>query len=173
MSKNIVLVGLSGSGKTTVGNILKNTLKNFQFIDTDELIVQQENRSINTIFAENGEQYFRKIESGIVEQVSKKENQIISTGGGVVLNIDNIKYLKQKGIIFYLKTSPDTLIERLKGDTSRPLLKTDDIKSKLISMLNIRANLYEKADFIIETDKLTENSTAEEIMRIYNERSNC
>ena len=172
MSKNIVLVGLSGSGKTTVGSKIKEFLPDFVFTDTDEIIVRKENRSINDIFASEGEEYFRRVESLVAKEVSEKDNQIISTGGGIVLNENNIKELKKNGVIFYLKTSPDTLIKRLSGDNTRPLLKTDDIKAKLVSMLEIRGKLYEKADFTTETDKLSVTAAAQEILRLYNDRSN-
>ena len=85
---------------------------------------------------------------------------------------ETIKELKKNGVIFYLKTSPDTLIKRLSGDTTRPLLKTDDVKAKLVSMLEIRGKLYEKADFTIETDNLSVTAAAQEILRLYNDRSN-
>lgn len=170
MSKNIVLVGLSGSGKTTIGNILSK-YSNYLFTDTDEVIVKLQNRSINEIFAENGEEYFRDLETEVTKEVSKRGNQIISTGGGIVLREENLINLKQNGIVFYLKTSVETLIKRLDGDNSRPLLKTNDIKTKLENMLQIRGSLYEKADIIIETDKISAEETAKEILRIYNERS--
>lgn len=136
------------------------------------MIVQKENRSVNEIFATDGEKYFREIEKETAKEVSLKDNQIISTGGGIVLQEENISNLKKNGIIFYLKTSPETLIKRLQGDDTRPLLKTDDVKSKLVSMLEIRGSLYEKADFTIETDNLSSKEAAEKIARIYNERSN-
>ncbi|MGN0015039.1 MAG: shikimate kinase [Candidatus Gastranaerophilaceae bacterium] len=171
MSKNIVLVGLSGTGKTTVGKILKIKLQNFSLIDTDAIIVEEENRSINNIFAESGEDFFRNLETKAAQKASQQQNAIVSTGGGIVLREKNIDLLKQNGIIFYLKTSPEILAKRLKYDSSRPLLKTDDIKSKLENMLKVRGSLYEKADVIINTDDLSPEETANEIVRIYNERS--
>ncbi len=170
MNKNIVLVGLSGSGKTTIGNILSR-FSSYSFVDTDEIIVKQQNCSINEIFAENGEEYFRDLETQVTKEVSDKDCQIISTGGGVVLRDENLKNLKQNGVVFYLKTSVETLLKRLEGDTSRPLLKTDDVKKKLENMLEIRNSLYEKADVVFETDKMSAEETAKEILRIYNERS--
>lgn len=171
MSKNIVLVGLSGTGKTTVGNILKTKLQKFSFIDTDEMIVEEERRSINDIFAKDGEDFFRNLETKAAEKASKGQNTIISTGGGIVLREKNIELLKQNGIIFYLKTTPEILTKRLQGDNSRPLLKTEDVNLKLENMLKVRSSLYEKADVIIDTDNLTPEQTAKEIVRIYNERS--
>ena len=154
MNKNIVLVGLSGSGKTTIGNILSD-LSGYDFIDTDAIIVKLQNRSINNIFATNGEGFFRDLETQVTKKVSQFGSQIISTGG----------------IIFYLKTSVNTLLKRLEGDNTRPLLKTVDVKKKLENMLEIREKLYEKADVTVETDNLSPIETAKEILRIYNERS--
>lgn len=171
LSKNIVLVGLSGTGKTTIGKLLKSKLNNYFFVDTDEMIVESENRSINDIFAENGEDFFRELETEAAKKVSQEQNTIISTGGGIVLREKNIIFLKQNGIIFYLKTTPEILTKRLQGDSSRPLLKTEDVKLKLENMLKIRGSLYEKADVTIDTDNLTPEQTVNEIVRIYNERS--
>lgn len=170
MNKNIVLVGLSGSGKSTLGNILSD-LSGYALVDTDAIIVKLQNRSINNIFATNGEDFFRSLETQVSKEVSAFDKQIISTGGGIVLKEKNLEYLKQNGIVFYLKTSVNTLLKRLEGDNTRPLLKTDDVKKKLENMLEIRGKLYEKADITIETDNLSPEETAKEILRIYNERS--
>ncbi len=170
MNKNIVLVGLSGSGKSTLGNIL-SSLSGYALVDTDAIIVKLQNRSINNIFEKNGEEFFRTLETQVSKEISAFDKQIISTGGGIVLKEKNLEYLKQNGVVFYLKTSVNTLLKRLEGDNTRPLLKTDDVKKKLENMLEIRGKLYEKADVTIETDKLTPEETAKEILRIYNERS--
>lgn len=170
MNKNIVLVGLSGSGKSTLGNIL-SSLSGYALVDTDAIIVKLQNRSINNIFETNGEEFFRTLETQVSKEISAFDKQIISTGGGIVLKEKNLEYLKQNGVVFYLKTSVNTLLKRLEGDNTRPLLKTDDVKKKLENMLEIRGKLYEKADVTIETDKLTPEETAKEILRIHNERS--
>lgn len=170
MNKNIVLVGLSGSGKSTLGNIL-SSLSGYALVDTDAIIVKLQNRSINNIFETNGEEFFRTLETQVSKEISAFDKQIISTGGGIVLKEKNLEYLKHNGIVFYLKTSVNSLLKRLEGDNTRPLLKTDDVKKKLENMLEIRGKLYEKADVTIETDKLTPEETAKEILRIYNERS--
>lgn len=170
MNKNIVLVGLSGSGKSTLGNIL-SSLSGYALVDTDAIIVKLQNRSINNIFETNGEEFFRTLETQVSKEISAFDKQIISTGGGIILKEKNLEYLKLNGIVFYLKTSVNSLLKRLEGDNTRPLLKTDDVKKKLENMLEIRGKLYEKADVTIETDKLTPEETAKEILRIYNERS--
>ncbi len=164
------MVGLSGSGKSTLGNIL-SSLSGYALVDTDAIIVKLQNRSINNIFETNGEEFFRTLETQVSKEISAFDKQIISTGGGIVLKEKNLEYLKQNGIVFYLKTSVNSLLKRLEGDNTRPLLKTDDVKKKLENMLEIRGKLYEKADVTIETDKLTPEETAKEILRIYNERS--
>ncbi len=169
MNKNIVLVGLSGSGKTTIGKILNN-YTNYTLIDTDAIIEEKESRTINNIFATDGEEYFRDIETQIAEEVSIEGNQIISTGGGIVLRKENLDNLKRNGIIFYLKTTVEVLLKRLEGDNSRPLLKTKDVKKKLENMFRERNSLYEEAEVIIETDKMSAEETAKEILRIYNEK---
>jgi len=117
---NIILTGYMGTGKTSVANEL-NKLLCHEIMDTDDLVVKREKRSINDIFAKDGEQYFRKIESEIIEEVSKLNNVIISTGGGVVLNKQNIQNLKKNGVVFCLTATPEKIFERLKKDDTRPL----------------------------------------------------
>lgn len=164
---NIVLVGLSGSGKTTVGKLIEKYLPDLKFVDTDEIIVRNENRSINDIFEKDGEETFRNIEKSVVENVSEENNMIISTGGGVILNKTNTDNLKKNGILFYLKTSPEIIAKRLKDDNTRPLLKVDDITEKLTNMLDVRGKLYQEADFTVNTDSLSPEQTAEFIVKEY------
>ena len=170
MSKNIVLTGLSGSGKTTIGNLLQKKFPDFYFIDTDAMIVQKQGRSINEIFKVDGEEFFRNLETKETEKLSEQSDLIISTGGGIVLREENVLNLKKNGLVFYLKVSPEVLANRLEGKTDRPLLNVSDMLEKLKSMLAKRSVYYEKADVVIETDEMSENDTVEEIARIYNER---
>lgn len=151
---NIVLCGMMGCGKTTVASALSK-LYNLERVDTDELIVSRYGE-INGIFAEHGEEYFRDLESGITAEVSEKyENAVISLGGGCVLRKENVDCLKKSGKIFYLRAKAETLIKRVEGDTSRPLLK-GGADEKIRAILAKRASVYENAaDFIIDTDELT------------------
>ena len=114
---NIALVGMMGCGKTTIGKLIAKDL-NFSFIDTDKLIVEKENRSINKIFEENGEEYFREIETSILIKTLNNDNQIISTGGGIIKKDENIKLLKEKSIVIYLKADDKTLYERVKNNNN-------------------------------------------------------
>ncbi len=153
--KNIVLIGMMGSGKSSVGKQLSKKLDR-PFIDTDEIIEKREERSITEIFELYGENYFRKLEIEIVKEVSEYDNHIISTGGGIVVNPDNVARLKLTGHIFYLKNDIDELAERLSNNTeNRPLLVDNHLHRKLTQILSKRETLYlQSADEIIENKDL-------------------
>lgn len=159
MSKNIVLIGLMGCGKSSVAHNLSNKLKK-KYIDTDKLIVETANLSINDIFAKFGEPYFRQIESQIILNVSNREDSIISTGGGIVEKVENISNLKKNGTLFYLKTPVEVLYNRIKKDTERPLLKSENPLEVLQNLLERREKFYEMADFVINT----ENKNIDEVV---------
>lgn len=152
---NISLIGMMGCGKTTIGKLLA-CYTGYSFIDIDELIVQQEGLSIPQIFEVKGEDYFRSVETQILESVLQKDNQIISTGGGIVKLEQNINILKDKSNVFYLMANVDVLYDRVKEDTNRPLLKSDNIKLKIETLLSERCSLYQRAHFIIDADKTPE-----------------
>lgn len=162
---NISLIGMMGCGKTTVGKLLSERLC-FTFVDTDELIIQKEGCSINEIFALKGENYFRKVEADILKSVLNSDNQIISTGGGIIKSELNIVLLKEKSKSFYLSADSESLYERVKNDFSRPLLK-DCTKDKIVTILSQRVLQYQKADYIIDTvDKTPENIVNEVIEKL-------
>ena len=147
---NIVLCGMMGCGKTSVAAELQKL--GYECVDTDALIVERFG-NINDIFAEHGEAYFRGLEAQITAEVAEKyTNAVISLGGGCVLRDENVKNLKASGRIFYLRATAETIIKRLQGDTTRPLLK-GGLEEKVNSILSARAHVYESvADFIIDTD---------------------
>ncbi len=147
---NVVLCGMMGCGKTTVAAELGKA--GYKVLDTDGIIVERYGE-INKIFDNHGEEYFRNIESEITAEVAKNyENAVISLGGGCVLRAQNVKNLKESGKIFYLRATAETIIGRLEGDTTRPLLR-GGLKERVNSVLNARAKIYESAaDFIIDTD---------------------
>jgi shikimate kinase len=170
MSKNIVLIGLMGCGKTTIAAILADQLK-MKFIDTDSLIVKRENCSINEIFSQKGESYFRTVETQVIKEVSEFSGCIISCGGGIVEHTQNINYLKQNGILFYLKTNPEILFKRLINDKDRPLLKTENPYETLKNLLKKRENKYLLADIIIKTDNKDPYEIVGEIIKAYEKQS--
>ena len=107
--KNIILIGMMGAGKSTIGHLLDQKLSDFFYVDIDIEIEKEAQKHITQIFAENGEEYFRKLESRIIKKFCAYHNQVISTGGGVVEKIENMLEMKKNGILFYLKASPKTL----------------------------------------------------------------
>lgn len=164
--KNIVLIGMSGVGKTTIGKALSKAL-NRKFIDTDNLIELKMGITIDEIFSLYGEEYFRKLESQIIDELYRDENLIISTGGGIVLNNSNIIKLKENGIIILLESSIENIVNNIKNsNTIRPLInKEEDIYEKVKNMYNIRKDLYLfSSDFIIFVDNKSIDKIVYEIL---------
>ncbi len=150
---------MMGAGKSTVGRHLAKAL-NYKFFDTDQLIEKQENRTIETIFKESGESYFRNIESDIINYFNKKKC-VYSTGGGLPIYNKNIDKLKDIGQVIYLKTSKVELLNnRIKNNSSRPMIQ-DAISFE--NLLKRRETTYREADFIITTDSKTPKEIATEI----------
>ncbi|QIB25998.1 shikimate kinase [Caloranaerobacter azorensis] len=166
---NIVLIGFMGTGKSHVGRYISKKL-NMEFYDTDNIIEKKYGCSISYIFERYGENYFRKIESEVISNVSQNRNIVISTGGGVVLDKSNIEMLKKNGVIFLLDGSFDTIVNNLYGNVEkRPLLKGTDWKKKANELFLRRKKLYyNSADYIIGIDNKKGNAIAEEIINIYN-----
>lgn len=166
--KNIILVGYMGCGKTTVGKNLAR-ICNFTFLDTDELIEEQQGRSISEIFATDGEAAFRDMETEVLKSMieQQKERLVISTGGGMAVREENRGLLKQLGVVFYLKAKPETVYERVKGDTKRPLLQCDDPLSRIREMQEQREPAYkDAAHHVIEVDEYRQQEIAEKIKTI-------
>lgn len=166
MKNNIVLTGIMGAGKTTVGKALADILTDYVFIDADDVITQKEGMSISDIFEQKSEDYFRKLEKEVLKELSEKEGIILALGGGAFENEENRTNLKKNGHVFYLKGSVDELFNRIKNETGRPMLKDKNPKNKLADLLKIREPNYLKADFIIDTDFKKINEIAEEIKQM-------
>ncbi|MGB3266181.1 MAG: shikimate kinase [Microcoleus sp.] len=141
---NVYLVGMMGAGKTTVGRILARELK-YRFFDTDELIVRVANQSIAEIFDREGEEAFRELETKVLNELSAYQNSVVATGGGIVARSTNWGYLHY-GIVVWLDVPVDQLCDRLRSDSTRPLLREGDLKSKLQSLFNERKRFYAQAD---------------------------
>ncbi len=162
-----------GCGKTTVGRITAGMLSNHSFADTDVLIEEHEGKSVSDIFASCGEQAFRDMETALLEKMlaDKKERMVIATGGGMPVKEENRGLLKRLGTVFYLKASPKTIYERVKDDTSRPLLQCENPQERIEQMLLQRSPAYEDtADFVIDADCLAPDAAAGEIIRIYKQK---
>ena len=150
---NIYLIGMMGSGKTTIARNLSKII-NKNYIDTDSIIEVKENMTINEIFSKLGESHFRKIESEVLQSIAN--DSIIACGGGIILKKVNREFLKKSGITVYLKTSIPILVNRLKGQNLRPLINDKNITNALIDIFYKREILYEKtANVQIDTDDKT------------------
>jgi shikimate kinase len=163
---NIVLIGMRGSGKTSVGKLLAERLLK-SFYDLDTILAAKEKMPITEVIAKHGWEYFRDKESEIAEGISGPANAVISTGGGVILREKNILALQKNGKFVYLKTSIDTMLKRIGESSGRPPLTnqptiTDEIKQVLFE----REPLYQKiANITVETDNKSIQDVVNEIMK--------
>ena len=157
---NVVLIGLMGCGKSTVGRMVASQL-GFQFADTDQLIVAAAGRTIPQIFETEGEEGFRRHESAILRSLLGRDGWVIATGGGIVTQPRNCPLLRYLGYIAWLDASVDTLHRRTSGNRDRPLLREGDPKTKLQSLMDARRPLYKGlADLRIVTDDLSQDEAA-------------
>ena len=147
------LVGLPGSGKSTVGRQIARRLQ-VPFYDSDHVIEERLGYPIRVAFERDGEDYFRNVEESVLDELSQISRAVISTGGGAVLRLATRQRLRERGYVAYLNSSPDELARRLKHDTSRPLLQVDDPLKRLRDLYAARDPLYrETAHFTIETGR--------------------
>ncbi len=151
--KNIVLTGFMATGKSSVGKSLAAKL-NISFVDSDDFIEKKLNKKIKDIFKENGEQYFRQEETKVIEELSSLMSCVISCGGGVVLNKNNIDLLRKNGIIINLYASAQEVYKRIANNKDRPLLKDTSVE-KIQELMNNRKKFYENCDISIKTDNLS------------------
>ena len=156
---NVFFIGMMGAGKTTIAKLLAHQL-GYRFFDTDVLIERVAQKTINEIFATEGEENFRNLESQVLGELCAFTKSAIATGGGIVLRRQNWSYLRH-GLIVWLDAPVDLLVQRLLEDNTRPLLQETDPKLKLTSLLETRKPLYAQADLQIF---IQENQTPEEIL---------
>lgn len=166
---NIVLVGYRCSGKTSVGKIIAKR-SGMDFRDTDDLVVRNAGQSIAEIVEMDGWGRFREIEKDVIKVASGFDNTVIATGGGVVIDEDNVKALKRKGYIVWLEVNADILVKRMEKDkdtaNARPSLTGVDPVAETRKVLEMRTPLYRKAaDLVVNTDGLSLRKTAERIMK--------
>jgi shikimate kinase len=167
-SRNIVLIGFMGCGKTTVGRILAGRL-GWDFLDTDALIVQSVGRSIPEIFAEEGEKAFRDHETEVLRSACTRGNRVISTGGGVVLRSDNVSILRENALVVWLTARAEVIVQRTKRDfSSRPLLAkgADDPLAHVLTLLGERGPHYQNAaHVIVDSSDRSPGALAAEVIR--------
>ena len=165
LNKNIVLIGMMGSGKSSIGKILSKKL-DFEFIDTDNKIEKIEKKTISEIFKKNGEKYFRNIEEFISLNSLKLSNKVIALGGGGYINPNIRKYTLKNCISVWLDWKNETLISRIKNSKKRPLAMKMN-KFELQKLIIKRSTIYNLSDYKINCDKLEKKQIVEKIIKLY------
>lgn len=163
--KTIVLIGMMGSGKTTIGKLLGEKLT-LRSIDIDVIIEQNEKRTVSEIFQNEGEKYFRNIERETIKKNFTNKDLIISLGGGAFEDQLTQELLLKNSTVIYLKTSPNVILERIKHNTNRPLLKNQMTVEKIQSIILQRQKNYELANITILTDNKNTDKIVEEILGV-------
>ena len=160
----LILTGFMGSGKSSVGKIVADLLS-YRFIDLDAEIVATAGCSINDIFARDGEQAFRTLESSCLEQIlASGEGSVVATGGGAVISAQNRTLMRSRGIVINLKVTLEQVLARLNGCGDRPLLAGEDAEERATTLMNGREQFYADADIRIDTDGKSVEDVAAEIL---------
>ena len=165
--KHIILIGFMGSGKSTMGKLVANKL-NCPFVDTDHYIEKKEGRKISAIFADDGEEYFRSLETEVLKELLESEKRkVLSLGGGTPLREENRALLKNGGYVIFLKITPNVAYARLKGDTKRPLLQVENPRERIAELLEYRNPIYESAaDYVLCEEKRSLDDVFLELSKI-------
>ena len=163
--KNLVLVGMMGSGKSTIGKVLSNKLK-LNFIDTDSEIEKIENTSIKNIFETRGEKYFRKLEEKIVLEKLVDGNKVISLGGGAFINLNVRNVVLKNNLSFWLHWNNETLMTRLNKSKRRPLINNLSIE-EIENIIKSRITFYRQANYKLDCENLTKNEIVKKIIKIF------
>ena len=171
MLKNLTLTGMMGVGKSTIGKIIAKKL-NYKFIDIDKVIEAKEGTSINSIFRNKDESYFRKIEKEVVLHEFKKINSVISLGGGAFLSNTVRKSAKKLSVSFWIDVPVEELIKRLKKGRQRPLLFKKNISETVKKIYFERKKIYNEADYRIKCHSLTSEEIAKKVITLYEKSGN-
>ena len=164
-NKNIVLLGMMGSGKSTIGYLLSNKI-NSDFYDIDKIIEEEEGLKITEIFENKGENYFRKIEEKICLKILKFNKKIISLGGGSFLNNKIREEIQNNHVSFWLNWNTSTIIRRIKKNKNRPILKGMS-ENEINKLIMKRKKIYEKAHLKINCENLSKNEITNKIIKLY------
>jgi shikimate kinase len=163
--KAIALTGFMAVGKSAVGRVLARRLKR-RFIDLDKVIEKTQGMRVKEIFAVKGEPHFRELEKQALAEVVSSGQHVIATGGGAVLDADNLRLLLDETLLVCLTASPEALLKRTGSGSARPLLNGGERKSQIEKLLRLRAQAYGNAHFTIDTTDLTVNQVVERILEM-------
>ncbi|QFY61517.1 shikimate kinase [Rhizobium grahamii] len=163
-SRNLILVGLMGAGKSSVGRIVAQQL-GIPFVDSDAEIEKVSRMSITELFAAYGEEEFRALETRVMKRLLKNGPRVVSTGGGAFINDRTRKHIKKGGVSIWLKAELDVLWERVNKRDTRPLLKTENPKQTLENLMNARYPIYELADLTVLSRDVRKELMAEEVLK--------
>ena len=171
-SSNIIFIGFMATGKSTIGKLLASQLGKV-FIDTDNLLEEKHETSIDQIFKKFGEEQFREYEREIIHSLTDTQNHVISTGGGAVTYKDNFEILKSMGTTISLIASIPTIAQRITNDSgNRPLLEGSNLEDKISTLLQKRAFYYINSDIMINTDSMTIENVIDVILGEVNDSVN-
>lgn len=163
--RNLALAGFMGTGKSATGRVLADRL-HLPFIDMDAEIERREGRAIPEIFRDAGEAHFRALERALVRELASAPGRVIACGGGVVVNPDNLADLERSGLVVCLEASAETIHERVRHDTHRPLLQAPDPAARIRELLDQRRPFYEAVRHRIQTDGRTPEQVADLILAL-------
>ncbi len=161
--QNLSLVGFMGTGKSSVGHMVADQI-GFQFLDTDMAIEQRTGKSITQIFAEQGEPVFRELERKLVAELASQKRLVISTGGGLAANLDNLNSLKTHSLVVCLWASPEAIYERVRHQGHRPLLVSPVPLEKIRALLSQREPFYRQADVLVNTERRAVKEVAQQVL---------
>ena len=171
MKKNLVLTGMMGVGKSTIGKKLAKKLK-LKFIDIDRIIEIKEKSTIKEIFEKKSENYFRNIEKKITLEVLKKNNLVVALGGGAFINMSIRRKIKDSCISFWLDLKVETLLNRLKNVTKRPLLHKNRLEESINKIYSERKKIYNESNFRIKCDSMNKDEIVYKIVKMYENSGN-
>ena len=160
---NLALIGFMGTGKSSVGHLVADLL-HFDFLDTDDLIQSRTKRTIAEIFSTDGEPAFRKLESDLVPELATRTKTVIATGGGLPASPGNLAGLKMYALVVCLWASPETIWERVKNQTHRPLLHDANPQKKIRELLAVREPFYKQADVLLNTELRSVREVAQQVV---------
>jgi shikimate kinase len=161
--RNLALIGFMGVGKSTIGQLVAGTL-NFEFLDTDAWIEQTVGKPISRIFAEHGEAHFRACETALVEELTHRERLVIGTGGGLAAEPGHLASLKRHALVVCLWASPEVIWDRVRHQTHRPLLQTEDPLGRIRQLLAEREPHYRQADILVNTEMRTAKEIVHQVV---------